>query len=64
MTEFILTIHLFEYARVDIITSHFTWYGIGIKEGRRISVSNKKELYLVKDYFDGYDEIVAGILPL
>ncbi len=52
----------FEYTGNPVTKVDFTWYGKVLKQGIKISTANKKELYLVKDYFDAFDEIETRIL--
>jgi hypothetical protein len=41
--------------------SNFRWYGKEVKKGITLLTSENKRLYLVEDYFDDFDEIVARI---
>lgn len=57
-------VFLLSESEIIIKKSNFGWYGKGEKEEASIAMPGNRSLYLVKDYFDDYDEIIKTLSNL
>jgi hypothetical protein len=50
-----------KFESIKLLPSNFVWYGKEKREGIIIRTIDKREYYLVKDFFDEYDEILKKL---